>query len=177
MHPWDAYVISRLLGLWGSHWAKMPARLASRSPGHSITHILLSVTGSQHLHPSRDPSALSLSQLKYNSLLSMVFCLPRYIFSRHRRCTYDPFSALPKGWRFAGGHDIFADFCNEYIKADLLLWSRLVLPESAHISQRLAVFGDGWDLMDHDGRLEAQNLLKEVKAGYVMDITLKGLEN
>ncbi|EJD48541.1 hypothetical protein AURDEDRAFT_162500 [Auricularia subglabra TFB-10046 SS5] len=107
----------------------------------------------------------------------MVFCLPRNVFRRHRPCTYDPFSALPKGWRFAGGRDVFADFCNEYIKADLLLWSRLVLPESAHVSQRLAGFCDRWDSMNNGDRLDAQNLLKEVKANYVMDVTLKGLEN
>ncbi|EJD36478.1 hypothetical protein AURDEDRAFT_174437 [Auricularia subglabra TFB-10046 SS5] len=106
----------------------------------------------------------------------MVFCLPSSIFRRQRRRTYDPFSALPKGWRFAGGRDIFADFCNEYIKADLLLWSTLVLPESAQVSQRLAVYSETWDSMDQGTHLEAQNLLKEVKTAYVMGFAPKGLE-
>lgn len=80
---------------------------------------------------------------------------------------------MPKGWRVAAERDIFSEFCTEYIKDDLLLWSRIVLPASVQMSQELETYGNTWDAMSDDARLEAQNLLKGVKGQYVMELDLE----
>ena len=79
----------------------------------------------------------------------------------------------PKGWRVAGGRDIFAEFCTEYLKGDLLLWARIVLPTDTRLSHQLETYGNAWDEISDAARLEAQNLLKGVKAEYVMQLDLE----
>ncbi|EJD49995.1 hypothetical protein AURDEDRAFT_161016 [Auricularia subglabra TFB-10046 SS5] len=85
---------------------------------------------------------------------------------------------LPTGWRVAEDRrDVFAEFCRDFIKEDLLLWARIALPASSLVSNMLAYYGETWDfLCDHD-RLEAQNLLKGVKGAYLKAMDVGSLPN
>ncbi|EJD38443.1 hypothetical protein AURDEDRAFT_172524 [Auricularia subglabra TFB-10046 SS5] len=75
---------------------------------------------------------------------------------------------LPTGWRVADERrDIFAEFAGNFLKEDLALWARIVLPASVAVADRLAYYGETWDFLCPVQRLEAQNLLKGVKVAYV----------
>ncbi|EJD39867.1 hypothetical protein AURDEDRAFT_171004 [Auricularia subglabra TFB-10046 SS5] len=141
--------------------------------------------GPQHVFPARCvlklqsltssdcPNVASLRLTSHPDTMALAVSLWRTLFALWSRPSPTA-SGLPVGWRLADTRrDVFAEFCTEYIKGDLLLWARIVLPASGPVSDRLSYYADTWDLLCEIQRREAQDLLRGVKTAYVKALDLR----
>ncbi|EJD46643.1 hypothetical protein AURDEDRAFT_164465 [Auricularia subglabra TFB-10046 SS5] len=70
---------------------------------------------------------------------------------------------------------MFEEFSSEYMKADLFLWARIINPSCGSVAEQLIVYGETWDSLCSHRRLEAQNLLRGVKAAFLFIQELRAL--